>query len=141
MRLPARLADHVADGLPDGSLRNEVDVGVGIPLPAFAFEDATRLATAGIVARPRHRLAERDAFAVLAVFGKRAVRQALLIAHLDPRQIEHAILHGAGDTLTLATHGAVIERGDDAQCQMQPGAAVADLCTCDQRRPVAETGR
>src|SRR6185437_1949693 len=55
VRLPARLTNHVADRLPDGSLRDEVDIGVGIGLPAFAFEDTARLATTGVVARTRHR--------------------------------------------------------------------------------------
>ena len=71
--LPFRLADEIADRAPHRRLGDEIDVGVGIGLPAFALEDPARLAAAGIVAGARRRLAERNAFAVLAVFGERAV--------------------------------------------------------------------
>ena len=47
MGLPAGLADHVADLLPHRRLGDEIDVGVGIGLPALAFEDAAGLAAAG----------------------------------------------------------------------------------------------
>src|SRR5262245_16740718 len=141
MRLPARLTGHIADGLPHGRLCDEVDVGVGIGLPAFAFEDASGLAAAGIVARARHRIAEGNAFSVLAVLGERPVREALLIAHLHARQVEHAVLHGAGDALSTAGRGAMKERGDDAERQMQAGTAVSDLCAGNERRPVSEAGR
>ena len=40
----------------------------------------------------------------------------------------------------LPRHGAVIERRDDAERQMQAGAAVADLRAGDERRAVAEAG-
>jgi hypothetical protein len=43
-----------------------------------------------------------NALAELAVFLQGAVREALLVAHLDARQVEHAVLHGAGDALALA---------------------------------------
>ena len=55
-------------------------------------------------------------------------------------EIQHAVLHRRGDLLALAGHGALVERGDDAERQMQAGAAVADLRAGDQRQPVAEAG-
>src|SRR6202522_438518 len=73
MGLPAGLADHVTDLLPDRSLGDEIDVGVGIGLPALALEDAAGLAAAGIVAGPWRGIAERNAFAELTVFLERAV--------------------------------------------------------------------
>src|SRR3984957_18816924 len=78
--LPFRLADHVADRAPHRRLSDEIDVSVWIALISLAFEDPARLTAAGIVARPRHRVAEGYAFAVLAVFGQRTVRQPLLVA-------------------------------------------------------------
>src|SRR5205085_6787027 len=72
MRLPAGLADHVADRLPYRRLGDEIDVGVGVLFPALALQDAPRLAATGIVAGARHGLAERDALAVLAVFRQRS---------------------------------------------------------------------
>ena len=60
MRLPAGLADDVADRLPHRRLRDEIDVGVGIGLPALALEDAAGLAAAEVVAGARHGLAERE---------------------------------------------------------------------------------
>src|SRR5262245_16239887 len=138
--LPGRLADDVADLLPDRRLGDEVDVGVGIGLPALALEDAAGLATAGIVAGARHRVAERHAFAELAVLLERAVAEALLVAHLDAAEIEHAVLHRGRDALALAARGALVERGKDADSKMQPGAGVADLRAGDERQAVAEAG-
>ncbi len=139
MGLPARLADHIADLLPDRSLGDEIDVGVGIGLPALALQDAPGLAAAGIVAGARHRLAERNAFAELAVFLQRAMREALLVAQLDAREVENTVLHRGGDLLSASAHGALVKRGDDAERQMQSGAAVADLRAGDERKPVAKT--
>src|SRR5262249_60756085 len=93
--LPLRLADQVADFAPDRRLGDEIDVGVGIGLPALAFEDPAGLATAGIIAGARHRLAEGNSFAVLAVFAARTMGEPLLVAQLHARKIEHAVLHGA----------------------------------------------
>src|SRR3954452_220241 len=138
MGLPAGFADHVADLLPDRRLGDEIEVGVGIGLPALAFEDAAGLAAAGIVAGARHGIAERNAFAVLAVFLQRTMGEALLVAQFYAREIEHAVLHRSRHLLALAGHGALVQRGDDAERQMQPGTAVADLRAGDERQPVAE---
>src|SRR5712672_895273 len=138
--LPAGLADDVANLLPDRRLGDEVDVGIGIGLPALALQDAARLTAAGIVAGARYRVAERNPFAVLAVLRKRAMGEALLIAQLDAGEVEHAILHGSGDLLTLAGHRTLIKCGDDAERQIEPGAAVADLRAGDQRQSVAKAG-
>src|SRR5262249_25038454 len=93
--LPVGIADQIADLAPDRRLRDEIGVGVGIILPALAPENPARLAATRIVAGARHRLAERDALAVLAVFGERPMREPLLVAQLHAREIEHAVLHGA----------------------------------------------
>src|SRR5262249_35402611 len=138
--LPLGLADEAADLLPHRRLGDEVHVGIGIGLPAFALHDPPRLATAGIVAGARHRLAERDAFAILAVFLERAVLEALLIAQLHPAQIEHAILHGGEHALAAARAVALIERADNAERQVKPGAGIADLRAGDDRRAVTEAG-
>ena len=140
MGLPAGLADDVADLLPDRRLGDEVDVGIGIGLPALALQDAAGLPAAGIIAGARHGVAERNSFAVLAVFRERTVGETLLIAQLDARKVEHAVLHGGGDLLSPAGHRALVERGDDAERQMQSGAAVADLRAGDQRQSVAKAG-
>src|SRR5260221_10510888 len=136
--LPFRLADEVADRTPYRRLGDEIDVGVGIALPALAFEDPAGLAATGVVAGARHRFSERNAFAVLAVFGQRSMRQTLLIAQLDAREVENAVLHGAEHALPAAGADALIERADDAECEVQAGAAVADLRAGDERRAVAE---
>src|ERR1700674_3519024 len=140
MGLPAWLADDVANLLPDRRLGDEIDVGVGIGLPALALQDAARLTAAGIVAGARYRVSERNPFAVLAVFRERAVGEALLIAQLDAGEVQHAVLHGSGDLLTLAGDGALIKCGDDTERQIQPGAAVADLRAGDQRQAIAKAG-
>src|SRR3954454_8071460 len=78
MGFPARLADNIADLLPNRRLSDEIDVGVGIVLPALALQNTARLAAAGIVAGARNRIAERNAFTVLAVFLERTVGETLL---------------------------------------------------------------
>src|SRR5450631_18175 len=138
MRLPAGFADDVADLLPDRRLGDEVDVGVRIGLPALALQDAPGLAAARIIAGARHRFAERNPFAILAIFLERTVGEALLVAQLDAREVQHAVLHRHRDALALSGHGALVERGEDAEPEMQPGAAVADLCAGHQRQAVAE---
>ena len=95
MGLPVGLADHVADRLPDRRLGDEVDVSVGVGLPALALEDSARLTAARGVAGARHRVAERDAFAELAVFLQGPMREPLLIAQLDAAKVQHAVLHRA----------------------------------------------
>ena len=75
---------------------------------------------------------------MLGVFGQRTRRQPLLIPELDPAKVEHAILHRGQHPLTLAAMGAVIQRRDDAERQMQTGAAIADLRAGDQRHTVIE---
>src|SRR5439155_12535250 len=98
------------------------------------------LAAAGVVAGARHRRPERDALAVLAVLGERTVRQALLIAQLDAREVEHAVLHGAEHALSASGADALVERADNAEREVQSGAAVTDLRAGDERRAVAEAG-
>ena len=66
--------------------------------------------------------------------------EALLVAQLDPAEIEHAVLHRTIDLLAEAGMGAVVERRDDAERQMQAGAGIADLRAGDQRHAVAEAG-
>src|SRR5262249_11520654 len=112
----------------------------GIGLPALALEDAPGLSATGIVACPRDRVAERQALAILAVFGERSVLEALLVAHLHAREVQNAVLHGAGDALALAGHAAMIEGRDDAKRQMQAGSGIADLRTRDEGRAVTEAG-
>src|SRR5262249_39068542 len=133
-------ADQVADRTPYRRLGDEVDVGVGILLPALAFEDPARLAAAGIVAGARNRLAERDPFAVLAVLGERAVGEALLVAQLHARRVEHAVLHGGEHPLAAAGPHALVERAHDAEGEVEAGARIADLRAGNKRRAVAESG-
>ena len=66
---PLGFADHVADRPPDRRLGDEIDVGVGIGLPALAFQDPAWLAAARIIAGARHRLAEGNVPPELAVLA------------------------------------------------------------------------
>jgi hypothetical protein len=67
-------------------------------------------------------------------------RQTLLIAQLDAAQIQNAILHGRQHLLASPRGVSLIEGGHDAERQMQPRAAVADLRARHERRPVIEAG-
>src|ERR1043166_5961497 len=138
--LPLGLADDVADRAPHRRLGDEIGVGVRIGLPALALEDPAGLPAARVVAGARHRLAEGNAFAMLAVFGERPVLEALLVAQLDARKVEHAVLHGAEHLLAAAGAHALVERGDDAEREVQAGAGIADLRAGDERRSLAQAG-
>src|SRR5947209_16660187 len=138
MGLPARLADHIANLLPDGRLGDEIDVRIGIGFPTFALQNAARLTATGIVAGARNGIPEGNAFAVLAVFLERAMGEALLVAQLDPGEVEHTILHRGGNALSPAGLGALVDRGHNAERQMQPGAAVSDLSPGDQRQAITK---
>src|SRR4029453_14507642 len=119
---------------------DEIDVSIGIGLPALALEDAPGLPATGIVARARDRIAERDVLAVLAVLRERSMLEALVVAHLHAREVQYAVLHGTGDALTLAGHAAMIKSRDDAERQMQAGTSIADLRASDEGQAVAEAG-
>src|SRR5258708_5065791 len=119
MGLPAGLADDIANLLPHRRLGDEVDVGVGIGLPALALQNPARLAAAGIITRARHRFAEWNALTILAVFFQRAAGEALLIAQFYPRKIEHALLHRGRDLLPRAGHVALIQLRDHAKRDIQ----------------------
>src|SRR5579863_1779625 len=138
--LPLRPADEIADRAPHRRLSNEIDVGVGVAFPAFAFENPAGLAAARIVAGARRRRTERDAFAILAVFGEWAVLEALLIAQFYAGKIKYAVLHGAEHLLATAGAGSLEERRYDTERQMQSGAGIADLSAGDERRPLPEAG-
>src|SRR5258708_38074708 len=113
-RLPGGLAELVENLFPHRRLGDEIKIGVGIGLPAPAFEDAAGLTAAGIIAGARHGIAERNAFAELAVLLERTMGEALLVAQLDAGKIQHTVLHGSGDLLALAGPGALIKCCDDA---------------------------
>src|SRR6202040_1610626 len=139
--LPFWLSDEITDRPPHRRLGDEIDVGVGIALPALAVEDPAGRTAAGIVPRARHRLAERNAFAVLAVLDQRPVLEPLLVAQLDAGEIEHAVLHRCEHALAAARAVALVERAGDAEGEVQPGAGIADLRPRDQRRAIAKAGR
>jgi len=69
------------------------------------------------------------------------VLEPLLVAQFHPAEIEHTVLHGAEDALAAAGARALVERGADAEGEMQSCAAIADLRAGHQRRAFAEAGR
>src|SRR6185312_8802265 len=94
MGFRGRFTAQVRDFAPDRRLRDEVDVGVGIVLPALALQNPAGLAAAGIVAGAWRCVLEWNVLAVLAVFCERAGLEPLLVAQLDTAKVEHAVLHG-----------------------------------------------
>ena len=138
---PAFLADDLADRRPGGRLRDEIDVGVRVRLPALALEDPARLAAARGVAGARHGLAERAVGVLRVLVHHAGAVEALLVAQLHAAQVEHGVLHRRQHLLAAAGRVALVERGDDAQRQVQPGARVADLRAGDERRAVVEARR
>ena len=121
--------------LPARRLDDHIDIVVGAA--RRAAQRRARLAAARGVAGARHRVAEF----LVRVFGQRPAHQPLLVAHLDPAQIQHRVGHRDLDPLALAGALALIERGEDAGDRVDAGAAVADLRAGHGRRPVLPAGR
>ena len=66
--------------------------------------------------------------------------QTLLVAQFDPAQVQNAVLHGSQHLLAAAGLLTLVKGSDDAQRQMQAGAAVANLGTGHGRRATQEPG-
>ena len=137
---PLLLADDLADRRPHRRLGDEVDVGVGVGLPALALEHRARLAAARGIAGARHRVAELAVGVLRELVQRVRALQPLLVAQLDAAQVEHRVLHRRQHLLAAAAVRALVQRGDDAQGQVQPGAAVADLRAGDHRHAVDLAG-
>src|SRR5215207_10812504 len=67
--------------------------------------------------------------------------EALLVAQLDAAEVEHAVLHGAGDALAAPRRDPLEQSRDDAKPEVKAGAGIADLGAGHERQAVAETGR
>ena len=65
--------------------------------------------------------------------------EPLLIAQLDPGQIEHAVLHGREHALATARFFPMEQGGHDAERQIDAGSGIADLRPGHHRRTVVET--
>jgi len=138
--LPFGLADGVADRRPGLALDGEVDVGVGVGLPALALEHPARLAASAGIAAARHHVGEL-AVRVLGVLLQVAqLVQAQLVTQLDAAQVDHRVLHRAGHLLALARLVALAQRGEDADGQVHAGIAVAQRRGADGGRAVPEAG-
>ena len=64
--------------------------------------------------------------------------QALLVAQLHTAQVEHGVLHGRQHLLATACVRSLVQRGHDAQRQVQAGAAVANLRAAHHRRAIVK---
>ena len=69
------------------------------------------------------------------------MREALLIAHLDAAEVQHAVLHRAVDPLAAARLLRWNSAVDDAEREVQARAGVTDLRAGHKRQAVAEARR
>ena len=53
--------------------------------------------------------------------------QPLLIAQLDPAEVQHRVLHRASDSLTAPASLALEERRQNSRHQVDAGTGIADL--------------
>jgi len=144
---PFRMPNGLGGSLPVRTLDREVDVGVGVGLPAFALEHPARLATAAGVAAARDGVAECSILAVFPYWILWVLRQVadalepLLVAELDAAEIQHRFLHGHEHPLALTCLLTLHEGGEDADQEVHAGVAVAERGAGDRRRAVPETRR
>ena len=66
--------------------------------------------------------------------------EPLLVAQLDPREVQDTVLHRRRDLLAASGTLALVERGHDAKAKMQARSAVAHLGTGHEGRTVVEAG-
>src|SRR6478735_1851137 len=85
---PFLATDDLADVLPHGRLRDEVDVRVRIRFPAFALQDPSGLSAAGRVAGARNRIAELAVRVLRILFHDPGAREPLLVAQLDATEVQ-----------------------------------------------------
>ena len=120
------------------SLDGEVDVGIGVGLPALALQDPAGLATAAGVAATGHNIAEL-AMGILGILLEVAeVVEPLLVTQLHAAQVEHGILHGAGHLLALARLLAADDGRENANGQVHASVAVAKGRTRHGGRAIPE---
>src|SRR6185295_13168991 len=126
-------ADGLSRALPVLLLDGEVDVRVRVCLPALALDHPAGLATAAGVAAPRNGLAELT-IGPLRVLLQVADRfQALLVAQLDPAQVEHGVLHRCRHLLALTGLVTLNQGRQDSDQQVHAGVAVTESGTGDGR--------
>ena len=129
------LANQVHQRRPARGLDDHVDI---IVLAAGrAFQGGAGLSPARGVGRAGHEIAEL----LGGVFGQGAVGQPLLVAQLDPAQVEHRILHGHLHPLSPAGFFALEQGGQDAGHAVYSRARIADLGAGGQGHAVLEAGR
>src|SRR5262249_35550875 len=136
--LPFRLADQVTNRLPHRRLSDKIAVGVGIRFPALAFEDPTGLAAAGVVARARDRLAERNVFGVLGGLGQGSQVGGAAVGPFQAREIEPPNPHCRKALLAAPGARTLVKRGADAERDVNTRAGIADLRAGYEWRAVAE---
>src|SRR5260370_22610101 len=107
---PFRMPNGLGGSLPVRTLDREVDVGVGVGLPAFALEHPPPLATAAGVAAARDGVAECSILAVFPYWILWVLRQVadalepLLVAELDAAEIQHRFLQDRKSTRLNSSH-------------------------------------
>src|SRR4029077_5085219 len=132
--------DGLGGALPVLLLDGEVDVRVGVGLPTLALDHPARLSTAAGIATARNGLTELAVRPLRVLLQVADAFQPLLVAQLDPAQVQHRVLHGGRDLLALAGLVALDERGEDADQQVHAGVAVTKGGAGDGRRPIPEPG-
>src|SRR5207302_3012298 len=122
-------------------LNGEVDIRVRVGLPPLALQDPARLAAAAGIAAARDRVAELAVRVLRIFFENPDALEALLVAQLDPAQVEDAVLHRHRNLLAPAGLLPIEQRGQDADREMHAGVAVAERRGADGRRAIPEPGR
>ena len=123
--LPFRFAQSVANRFPGVALHCEIDVSVGVGLPAFALENPARLTAAAGVAAAWHHVRKALVRVLWILFQVAQFVQAQLVTHLDAAQVEHGVLHGDSHFLAFAGLLAADVGRQDADGQVHAGVAVA----------------
>lgn len=109
--------DALGKPVPHLLLHHHVDIVVraaGLALDCVAHQGA-----AGVVRGSRHRLASGRGLRIL---RKRTVSKPLVVAPLDAAKIHYGVHHRAFDVLAFAGMGALLQRGQDADDEMQAGS-------------------
>ena len=118
---------------PDLGLDDHIDVVVGTT--GFAFEGHPRMATPGSVAGTRHGWA-KGLIGILRVLLQGTVGKSLLVAQLDPTQVQHRVLHGDLNPLTDSGFLTLKEGCQNRGHQMHARAGISNLGSRTGRRAI-----
>ena len=136
---PLFFTNHLANGFPYCCLNHNINVGVGIAFPAFAFQNPTRLSATRGISGAGYCLTEMAVRELRILLHGAVTIKALLVTQLHTAQVQYRVLHCCLHSLTTTRVGTLIQSSDNAQGQVQTRSTITNLRARDHRRTIIKT--